>query len=787
MASSHAMRTPLLTLLALLATAPSPLGQQAPPADAPRAPAAARAAELLQEAEQTLASGGPELAAAALVTFEQAAAWASQGRSSEAFARARAGKARCLRALGQPGDALDALDQAVATARSERLRELLAELLDEQSELAMELGRHDVALKATREAALVRDELGLTEEAVASLLRLAELELARGGPRAAGPALDAALQRAREAGLPGAVEAALEAKAELALASGDSVAARSAVEELLAVRGEGPEGASSAEPLVLLARALIEGGEREEAVPMLRDAATACEEAGRPACAADAREVLVANWLALDRPREAIQEVLSLVGLRRSAGDAAGELRAHAALARAFRMTGRLEPAAAALAEAEELAASSAPPRVRAALRVEAARILLGQRRTLDAAAAWDEAMELAAEPDDEALWPEAPTQLVAPPSVERLEREQLDFLIEAGLWGRALEACASCTAGAGGELVSLDELRDALRGQDAPLLTWRALDDDLVSWVLAPDGRLQGARLEGLGSRRLAELAETARELAPRFAVPDPNWEAEGEPERLRRALRRLHDALIGPLEERIGESVPRLVVRPSPELEGLPWNLLLAPDGRPLGERTAVAVLPAGVQPARRRGDAPLRIVADLRDPEDPGPEVRRLIARLDSDAARLAEERGEAAPRAERLPGERRYEDNSLVVLAGDFSVPTRLGLMAQDASLLLLHADCEDAQPPPGLNGALVALASCHGEGSEAAAERFLRAGARSVFVLAWDPGDAAREALTAGLLATLRGDAPAAAACTAAPLSGLPTTDWGALRLYGAVD
>lgn len=774
----------LLLPLVLLATASA--AQEASLDEASRPAASARARELLQGADRTLGAGGPELAAAALVSYEQAAAWAAQGRASETYARARLGKARCLRVLGQPQDALEALEEAVATARGARRRELLVELLDEQAGLGLELGRHDLAVRATREAALIRDELGRVEEAVTSLLRLAELELARSGPRAAAPALDAALERARKAELTGAVEVALEARAELALEAGDVAAARRAVEELLGLQAEGPENRSSSEPLVLLARTLIAAGEGPEALPMLEDAAAACEEAGRGACAADAREVLTATLLDLGRPREAVQQVLRLVGLRRSLGDEPGELRAHAALAQAFRQMGRLEPAGASLAEAEALAARGAPPGVRAALRVEAARILLGRRRTLEAAAAWDEALELAARPVEEEAWPEAPTALVQAPSLERLRREQLDFLVEAGLWGRALEACASCTDDGGRDAVSLEELREALLGQEAPLMTWRALDDSLLAWILTPDGRLQGARLDGLGARRLAELARTARELAATHAVPPPGWEAEGEPERLQRALRRLHDALVGPLEDRLGESPERLVVRPPPELEGLPWSLLLDPDERPLGERTAIAELPVGTSPGRRRGAGGLRVVADLREPAHPGMDLRRLIARLDSEQRRLADERGGEPRPALHGPGERRYP-GGLVVLAGDPAVPGRLEALAGEAAVLLLHVDCAEVRPPEGLDGTIVALPSCHGEAAAAAARRFLEAGARSVFVLAWDPGAAAREALAAGLLAALEPGAPAAQGLTAAAGSGLPSTDWGALRLFGAVD
>jgi len=809
------MRAPLLILVlaASLACAGPARAQASPSSETPRPEAAARAAELLATAETTREVGGPDQAMAALVTYEQAAAWAAQGRAPATYARARRGKALSLQALGRPGEALEALSEAVATARSARLSQLLVELLDRQAAISEEMGLVSEAIRAVREAALVRDELGLVEEAINGFLHLAELELSRDGGRAAAPALQAALERARRAELPRAMRAALEGQIDLALAMGDAGAARRAAEELLGVSSDSPDGGGAGSSLVLLGRTLAAAGDGDAALPILEDAATACAESGDAACESDAREVLTATLLELDRPREAVQQVLGLVAARRSLGDVAGELRAHLGLARAFSQLGRLEPALSSLTEAERLAEDTAPTAVRAALQVERARLLTRTRRVLEAADAWDEALELSSTDDDGRPWPDAPTRLLALPSRESLQREQLDTLVEAGLWARALSACSSCTDEGDREPVSLETLRELTFTQQATLVTWRALDDSLLSWALTTDGRLFGARIEGLGSRDLSSLADEIRALAPRVEVPKPGTVATVEGEDLRRALRRLHDALLGPLESALPDAGQPLLLRAPPQLTRLPWGLLLDDEDDWLGARHGLAELDGLADLPRRPGSGLLRIVADLREPEFPGMDVRRLVARLDGEARRKAEAEeaaraaaAEPPPKATRsrrapgrrrtteapaerppapqpLTGERRYE-RGLVVLAGAAWVPERLEEIAGDAAVLILLVDCEEFEPP-GMDGALVALPSCHGAPAEAAARRLLAAGARAVLLLRWDPGPAAREALTAGLVAATEGGMRPARALAGAADSGLPSTAWGSLRLVGA--
>ena len=190
----------------------------------------------------------------------------------------------------------------------------------------------------------------------------------------------------------------------------------------------------------------------------------------------------------------------------------------------------------------------------------------------------------------------------------------------------------------------------------------------------------------------------------------------------------------------------------------------------------------------------------------------DVRRLVARLDGEARRRAEQEAATAaaaepqqedrrsrrspsrrrtaelppsppPPPEPLAGERRYGQD-LVVLAGAAWVSERLEALAGETALLILHVDCEDFEPP-AVDGALVALPSCDGAVAEAAAQRSLSAGARAVLLFRWDPGPAAREAIVAGLVATVQADTTPAEALVGAAGAGLPSTAWGSLRLVGA--
>jgi CHAT domain-containing protein/Tfp pilus assembly protein PilF len=91
-----------------------------------------------------------------------------------------------------------------------------------------------------------------------------------------------------------------------------------------------------------------------------------------------------------------------------------------------------------------------------------------------------------------------------------------------------------------------------------------------------------------GASRRELARLVEFARgTIEPRGSRPDSLW---------RGPMRRLHERLIGPLEDAgLLEGKSRLVIVPHAELHYVPFAALLGPDGRFLIERHEAAVAPS------------------------------------------------------------------------------------------------------------------------------------------------------------------------------------------------
>jgi CHAT domain-containing protein len=526
---------------------------------------------------------------------------------------------------------LDALAIYERTGPIERIltvRRALADALGAQGDV-------QGALDELRRAADVADSARSSPDVRAALtLSRADLAVRLNALPEAERLYEAAAALYRVAGNPGGQAEAQEGRALTKLERGDTAGARALLESALRLLVAARNERAAALTRLSLARAALVGGDTASARAVLSDAAAELERLGdqvglaaaigiradveRAAGLPAAAEQLYRNALARlgDRvaPEVAWQLRAGLAGVRHARGatdDAVRELRA--ALVELERAAGTLalaERRSAFLADKWEVYAELA--------RIEYKRGRLG--------AAFEASERLRAREMSEMLGRgrvEPPTDT----SAALVAREQ-DLRRRIAELTRGLERPRGATEALRGPDMSLATglTREALLGaqqaygellleikerapRHAALVSprpaeWReaarrlAPDEAIVEYLVSDSASLAfvitrdtiGALDLGIDRRELARLIDFARGTLERRAVgDDPLWRA---------ALRRLHQHLIAPLEEKgflAGKA--RLVLVPHAELHYLPFAALISGDrgGRFLTERYELAMAPS------------------------------------------------------------------------------------------------------------------------------------------------------------------------------------------------
>ncbi|HEX6533124.1 MAG TPA: CHAT domain-containing protein [Gemmatimonadaceae bacterium] len=294
---------------------------------------------------------------------------------------------------------------------------------------------------------------------------------------------------------------------------------------------------------------------------------------------------------------------------------------------------------------------------------------------------------------------------------------------------------------------------------------------------------------------------------------------EGGGDPRALGRAL---GDALLAPALAALPPGVTRLLIVPDGALYRAPFQLLVAPDGRWMIERYAIATVPSAAVAAALwtrpapEGPAALLAFGDPRFPDEsdarawtsllrsafggaplrlPGSadEVRDVARYSPAPVIRLRENASEAFLEHTPLERYRVIHFATHAVVDEYASARTVLALapgggedgLVTTGDLAALH-----------LNADLVVLSACRtargvvlgGEGMRGLTTPLLRAGARAVIATEWSIGDRTTRAFVDDLYGALADGMDAAGALRRAALAamrdGAPPREWAAFRLVG---
>ncbi len=266
-------------------------------------------------------------------------------------------------------------------------------------------------------------------------------------------------------------------------------------------------------------------------------------------------------------------------------------------------------------------------------------------------------------------------------------------------------------------------------------------------------------------------------------------------------RALRRLHELLIAPMQDRLAADKV-LIIIPDDATIGIPFAALRDVRGRYLIESVSIAIAPAAAAIASQQKLAPNATAAIVADPAFSTslfPSLDRLpAARADLRAVKSVFRNAITLTGSEATPAalESVAKKSELLHVAAhafssrrDASVSLiALASSRRDDGTLYLR-DIESLELP---HHPLVVLAGCEtaalggGKGSvRTLAHAFLAAGSRAVLASLWDIDDQHASTLTNAFYGNVARGVPFAAALREAQLAALrtmPETEWSAFQI-----
>lgn len=641
------------------------------------------------------------------------------------------------------------------------------------------LGEPERAIGYTQEALVLARQAANRRAESILLLNLGNTYWALGQTERALEALQQELALARQQGARSEESHTLKTLADIHAATGELARARAEYRDALGILREIGERDTEASTLMAQSDVSRREGDGLAAFDLARAALAIAHETGQPELEWHARHALARAEIANGRTADAIDELRAsariINDLRANVGSDASRI---AFVDRRQEVFEDLAVLLVRSGRSEEALEAAEAGRARAFADLLEQRQVLGKPKERDAFAA------VRAAQADLRLSPPGTRPTDATGDAGALARTRgaaLDASL-AGLDSEHHELASLITA----RSPTIPEIVLSARRLDASIVEYLVTDQQLVAWVVSPQGPVRALVIDATRERLSSLVA------AVRAGVESAAASGFHQTRALDRSLRELDHLLIAPLAASLPTATATpVVVIPHGPLALVPFAALTDEAGRSLAERYTLSFAPAAsifqhtqdkLKTASRRAPRAL-IVADPQAPAGSGieplkwarEEGRRVAARLQGEHPRVL-----SGATASEATVKREAGAYSLLHFATH-------GLIAPDrplaSSLLLAAGDGDDGYLRVDevfnleLNAELIVLSGCStglgrltGDGIIGLTRAFIYAGTPSVVVSQWDVSDRATLFLMDRFYASLQRGTPKAAALRDAQLA-----------------